>query len=37
MAERYRAALDFMVNACVEPGPFLYAISASGLRRIRLG
>ena len=37
MAERYLVALDVMVNACVEPGPFLYAVSATGLRRIQLG
>lgn len=37
MAERYLSALDFMVNACQEPGPFLYAVSAAGLRRVSLG
>lgn len=36
MAAAYIAAVPGMVRACEEPGPFLYAVSGSGLRRIDL-
>jgi hypothetical protein len=36
MAEQYLATIDKIALACHEPGPFLYAVSASGIRRIDL-
>jgi hypothetical protein len=36
MAEQYLAAVGAMSAACAEPGPFLYALSARGLRRLEL-
>jgi hypothetical protein len=36
MAELYRTVLDHLAAACTEPGPFLYVVSRSGLRRIDL-
>jgi hypothetical protein len=36
MAEQYLAVLDRLASACSEPGPFLYVVSRSGLRRIDL-
>ena len=36
MAEQYLAVLDDLALACETPGPFLYAVSARGLRRLDL-
>jgi hypothetical protein len=36
MAEIYLAALDKMELACRAPGPSLYAVSVTGLRRVEL-
>jgi hypothetical protein len=36
MAERYLAALTQMNDVCRQPGPFLYAVSSAGLRRLAL-
>ena len=36
MAEQFLAAMDQIVDACALPGPFLYAVSGSGLRRLGL-
>lgn len=36
MAEQYLAVLDDLARACEKPGPFLYAVSARGLRRLDL-
>lgn len=33
MAEQYLAVIDDLAHACETPGPFLYAVSARGLRR----
>jgi len=37
MAQLYIAVLDKLTAACVAPGPFLYVVSRSGLRRVDLG
>lgn len=34
MAEQYLAVVDDLARACEAPGPFLYAVSARGLRRL---
>ena len=36
MAEQFLAVIDDIAMRCREPGPFLYAVSGSGLRRIQL-
>ena len=36
MAEQFLAAIDQIAEACVAPGPFLYAVSGRGLRRLHL-
>jgi len=36
MAEQYLALLGELAQACQQPGPFLYAVSRNGLRRIDL-
>ena len=36
MAQQYLAVLDDLARACQAPGPFLYAVSARGLRRLDL-
>jgi len=36
MAQQYLAVLGEVVDACRQPGPFLYAVSRSGLRRVDL-
>ncbi len=36
MAAQFLAAIGPMTSACAEPGPFLYAVSPRGLRRIAL-
>jgi hypothetical protein len=36
MAEQYLAVIDDLAQACTRPGPFLYAVSARGLRRLDL-
>lgn len=36
MAQQYLDALDQLVEACERPGPFLYAVSGSGIRRVDL-
>ncbi|WP_219419594.1 hypothetical protein [Pseudonocardia nigra] len=36
MASLYLGVLGRLVTACAEPGPFLYAISRQGLRRLDL-
>ncbi len=36
MAEQYLAVLDELALACETPGPFLYAVSGGGLRRLDL-
>ncbi len=36
MAEQYLAVMDDLAQACTRPGPFLYAVSARGLRRLDL-
>jgi len=36
MAEQYLAVMDDLARACEARGPFLYAVSASGLRRLDL-
>lgn len=36
MAAAYISSVPGIVRACEKPGPFLYAVSASGLRRIDL-
>ena len=36
MAEQYLAVIDDLARACETPGPFLYAVSARGLRRLDL-
>jgi hypothetical protein len=36
MAEQYLAVIDDLAQACLSPGPFLYAVSARGLRRLDL-
>ena len=36
MAHAYLRALPGMVDACCRPGPFLYALSPRGLRRVHL-
>jgi hypothetical protein len=36
MAEQYLAVIDHLAEACLSPGPFLYAVSARGLRRLDL-
>lgn len=36
MAEHFLASLPHIAVACAEPGPFLYAVSARGLRRLGL-
>lgn len=34
MAEQYLAVIADLAQACQSPGPFLYAVSARGLRRL---
>jgi hypothetical protein len=36
MAQLYIAVLDKLTVACAAPGPFLYVVSRSGLRRVDL-
>ena len=36
MAAQFLAAMDQIAVACRQPGPFLYAVSARGLRRLDL-
>jgi hypothetical protein len=36
MAELYIAVLDKLAAACAAPGPFLYVVSRTGLRRVDL-
>lgn len=36
MAQLYIAVLDKLAAACADPGPFLYVVSRSGLRRVDL-
>jgi hypothetical protein len=36
MAAQFLAAMDQIADACALPGPFLYAVSGSGLRRLGL-
>lgn len=36
MAQQHLATLDEITAACRSPGPFLYAVSNTGLRRIDL-
>lgn len=36
MAQLYLGVLDKLVAACAAPGPFLYVVSRSGLRRVDL-
>ncbi len=36
MAEQYLAVIDDVARACSTPGPFLFAVSARGLRRLDL-
>jgi hypothetical protein len=36
MAEIFIAAIDEIAAACQSPGPFLYAVSSKGLRRVDL-
>lgn len=36
MAEQYLAVVEELAQACLRPGPFLYAVSARGLRRLDL-
>jgi hypothetical protein len=37
MAERFIAVADGILRACDEAGPFVYTVSATGLRRVDLG
>lgn len=37
MAERFLAVMPDIAEACRQPGPFVHAISAAGLRRVGLG
>lgn len=36
MAEQYLAVIQDLAKSCLSPGPFLYAVSARGLRRLDL-
>ena len=36
MAERYLTVIEDLAQACLRPGPFLYAVSPQGLRRLDL-
>jgi hypothetical protein len=36
MAQRFLAVRDELIEACSQPGPFLYAVSPTGLRLIDL-
>ncbi len=36
MAHQYLSTLDDIAAACQQPGPFLYAVSTTGLRRVDL-
>lgn len=36
MAQRYLDVLDELTRACRTPGPFLYAVTRTGLRRVAL-
>jgi len=36
MADQFLAVIDSVADACVEPGPFLYAVSVRGLSRLDL-
>ena len=36
MAEQYLTVIGDLAQACTRPGPFLYAVSARGLRRLDL-
>jgi hypothetical protein len=36
MATHYLAVIDEIATACRTPGPFLYAVSRDGLRRVDL-
>jgi hypothetical protein len=36
MAAHFLAAIDVITAACAQPGPFLYAVSPRGLRRLDL-
>ena len=36
MADQFLAVIDSVADACIEPGPFLYAVSVRGLSRLDL-
>jgi hypothetical protein len=36
MADQYLAVMDEIAEACRQPGPFLYSVSRTGLRRVAL-
>lgn len=36
MADQFLAVIDDMAGACAEPGPLLYVVSLSGMRRVPL-
>lgn len=36
MGERFLGLVDDMARACERPGPFLYVVSARGMRRVPL-
>jgi len=36
MAQQFLAVIDQIGDACAESGPFLFAVSAGGLRRLDL-
>lgn len=36
MAEQFLAVIDQIASRCREPGPFLYSVLASGIRRVEL-
>lgn len=37
MAQHFLSAIEGVAQACRSPGPFLYAVSGAGLRRLDLG
>jgi hypothetical protein len=37
MARRFLDHLPAIVDACAEPGPFIYAVQSNRLDRLRLG
>ena len=36
MAEQFLVVIEDMAHVCEQPGPFLYVVSASGMRRVSL-